>query len=626
MAISYDDCRPYLSATLFRITNNANGLLKDLKKDIIAELRASVLPKNEASSATRSFSTVADPAEPPDGMQLIWLAYDEKRPPAWYAQDDLKNTLHHLVVVSALEDVLSICCTDSAARQTIVRSISKADKASFKHIKKMGAKEVEAAFVGDKVRTLWLSGAHRRSLVKPDAKVLSGAELESALDPLEDQSYFFSSVRTTSSNGALSHDGRDAIVGASPKHARIWLGPSRDWDQFADRMSKILRQAKNSLDEGMENYTPIPVLARPTTDVSDVKHPYDAAIIVPEQLLADEVERGDGDRWLQQFGDQVHFDISEQEEAPNFRAKVMWGDQAYGELSFKFEAKEGGDYRLRIEALTWDKTKDHHEEIYTVCSEPENLTLYFDTGHTFARGQFYITQFRDAQFDDWAWVDMAAAGVAVKQEKPLDGRRFAVEAIGEAGDSSLFGLVTRHWPNTENLGAPTGWLVCDDGAGESADFIHLDDTPGSAKLTLIHAKGSGSENDDRQISVSDYEVVVGQAIKNLRHVDRDLLRQKLEANGNGVLRDAVWHNGARQADRTGFLAALAGIGSSADLKVVVLQPRVREAELANARTALANGNPNAKTRRMQQLDALLLGAKASCAGLGAEFIVVADAS
>lgn len=624
MAISYDDCKPYFSATLFRITNNADSFLSDLKKDIIAELRASVLPKNVSSSATRSFSTVDDPAAPPDGMQLTWLVYDEKRPPAWYAQDDLKNILHHLVVVSALEDVLSICCTDSAARQTIVQSIGKANKASFKKIIKMGAKEVEAAFVEDKVRTLWLSGAHRRSLVKPDAKVLSGAELESALDPLDDQSYFFSSVRTTSSNGELAQDGRDAIVGASPKHARIWLGPCRDWDQFTDRMSKILRQAKRSLDEGAENYTPIPVLARPTTDISDVEHPYDAAIIVPEQLLADEVERHDDDRWLQQFADQVHFDISEQEEAPNFCANVKWGEDIYGELSFEFETRADGAHKLNIEKVTWDETKEHFGEILAVCSEPENLTLYFDTGHTFARGQFYLTQFRDAQFDDWQWVDMAAARVAVKQEKPLDGRRFAVEAIGNDGDTSLFGLVVRHWPNTANLGAQTGWLVCDDGAGESADFIHLDDRPGSEKLTLIHAKGSGSENDNRQISVSDYEVVVGQAIKNLRHVDRNLLHEKLEANGHGVLRDAVWHNGVRQANRTGFLAALAGVGSRVELEVIVLQPRVRETELANARTEMANGNSNATTRRMQQLDALLLGAKASCASLGADFSVLSD--
>ena len=626
MAISYDDCRPYLSATLFRITNNADGLLKNLKKDIIAELRAGVLPKNETSSATRSFVAVEDPSDAPDGMHLTWLAYDEKRPPAWYAQDDLKNTLHHLVVISALDDVLSICCTDSAARQTIVRSVRKAEKTSFKHIKKMAASEVEAAFVEGKVRTLWLSGAHRRSLVKPDAKVLSGAELENALDPLDDQTYFFSSVRTTSSNHELANDGRDAIVGASPIHARIWLGPSRDWGQFADRMANILRQAKRSLDAGTANYTPIPVLARPTTDIGEVEHPYDVAIIAPEKLLAEEMERDDGDRWLQQFADQVLFVITEQDEAPNFRAKVMWGEEEYGELSFEFRSDAGGAHRLGIAALDWDESKDHHAEIRAVCSEPEHLTLYFDTGHTFARGQFYLTQFRDAQFDDWEWVNAADATVDVKQEKPLDGRRFAVESIGDAADTSLFGLVVRHWPNTTDLGQPTGWLVCDDGAGESADFIHLDDTPGREKLTLIHAKGSGSVAANRQISVSDYEVVVSQAIKNLRHVDRGLLREKLKANGNGILQDAVWHNGVRQVNRAGFLEALGGIGSSADLKVVVLQPRVRRAELESARALLANGNSNAQTRRVQQLDALLLGAKASCAGLGAEFVVLADAS
>ncbi|WP_216822463.1 hypothetical protein [Pseudophaeobacter sp. EL27] len=624
MPISHDDCRPYLSATLFRITTNTEILLGDLKKDIIAVLRASVLPKNEASSATRSFSTVGDPEELPGGLELTWLAYDEKRPPAWYARDDLKNTLHHLVVISSREDVLAICFTDGAARQTVVRAIAKDDKASFKHIKKMAATDVEAAFVEDKVRTLWLSGAHRRSLVKPDAKVLSGAELENALDPLEDQSYYFSSVRTTSSNTELAQDGRNAIIGTSPKHARIWLGPCRDWNQFTDRLAKVLCQAKRSLDEGDKNYTPIPVLARPTADVGDVEHPYGVAIIVPEQLLADVVEGGGDDRWFQQFADQVHFSVFEQEGTPDFLARVMWGDEQYGELSFKFEAKGGGVQKLSIEKLTWDETKEHHEEILEVCTDQENLTLYFDTGHTFARGQFYLTQFRDAQFEDWRWVDMGAAGVSVKQEKPLDGKRFAVETTGDDEDTSLFGLIVKHWPNVEGMGDSTGWLVCDDGAGESADFIHLDDNPGSAKLTLIHAKGSGSENDSRQISVSEYEVVVGQAVKNLRHVDRGLLHEKLAANGNGVLRDAVWYNGIRQADRSGFLGALADVGSDLELEVVVLQPRVRKAELARARAEIEGGQETARIRRMQQLDALLLGAKANCAALGASFRVYAD--
>jgi hypothetical protein len=488
----------------------------------------------------------------------------------------------------------------------------------------MHSDEIEAAFVEGKVRTLWLSGAHRRSLVKPDAKVLSGAELESALDPLDDQSYFYSSVRTTSTNAELANDGRHAIVGASPKHGRIWLGPSKDWDEFTGRLVKVLRQAQKSLDGGSAGFSPIPVLARPTNDVSQVEDPYDVAIIVPEQLLAEEFDRRDDDRWLHQFADQVLFEISGTKGSPNFRAKVMWGDEEFGNLSFKFEEKPNGTIGVDIEKEEWDLNKDHQADILKICRNPENLTIYFDTGHTFSRGQFYQTQFRDAAFTDWKWIDMKSARVNVKQEKPLDGRRFAVENIGNAADTSLFGLIVTHWPISEELSGSTGWLVCDDGAGESADFIHLDDTSGNAKLTLIHAKGSGSEKEDRQISVPDYEVVVGQAVKNLRHIDRGLLHEKLKANGDGVLRTAVWLDGIRQEDRTEFLASLSAIGSDMTLEVVVLQPRVREAEMSKLRQKMKKGEESPSTLRLQQLDALLLGAKANCNSLGAEFFVYAE--
>ena len=100
------------------------------------------------------------------------------------------------------------------------------------------------------------------------------------------------------------------------------------------------------------------------------------------------------------------------------------------------------------------------------------------------------------------------------------GKKFDVAGIGDARDKSLFGLVVRHWPNLEERGEQTGWLVCDDGAMESADFIHLDEASEVPELTLIHVKGSGSKVEERGISVSDYEVVVGQAVKNLRHLDR----------------------------------------------------------------------------------------------------------
>lgn len=127
------------------------------------------------------------------------------------------------------------------------------------------------------------------------------------------------------------------------------------------------------------------------------------------------------------------------------------------------------------------------------------------------------------------------------------------------------------------------------------------------------------------MSVSDYEVVVGQAVKNVRHIDRGLLGDKLAANAEGVLKDAVWHNGERQKDRKELLQVLKGLGSNLKTKVVVFQPRVCRSVLNDIRQKMNDGKPaDASVRRMRQLDALLLGARADCFSLGASFVVVAD--
>ena len=59
------------------------------------------------------------------------------------------------------------------------------------------------------------------------------------------------------------------------------------------------------------------------------------------------------------------------------------------------------------------------------------------------------------------------------------------------------------------------WLACDDGAMEIADFILFEAGP-PGLIEVIHVKGAHSSSPNRGISVSAYEVVVGQAVKNLR--------------------------------------------------------------------------------------------------------------
>lgn len=622
MAISSDQCTPYLSVTLYRATNEqVIG-----PSDLITAIRDLAKENAEKKGKERPrFPSVLDPSIEVDGTTLALAHYVEKRAPSWFIGEGITDTLNQLIIVAKRGNLYALLFSDNGLRSTVSRKVLRATEGPFARITRLNSSQINKAFVESEVRTLWLSGTHRRTVIKPDSKILSGLELETSLDPLGDQTYYFSSVRSTMS---LSDRLTSAVVGANPSGSRIWIGPTRSWDEFVRSISIILDRAEIYMNDAVRPDKPLPILASTISTLEGIEQPFDLAFIVPEQVHdgdgeADEVEV----RWLQQFGDAARFEIMAVTGSADFRADVFWADERLGRLQFDFEQTSGASIRLKIRKVDGFDRDGRQAEILKICRQPENLTVYFDTGHTFSRGHFYETRFRDARFSDWHWVSMAQDDTAFWQEKPLDGKRFAVESTGSAEDKSLFGMVAKHWPNLGERGPQTGWLVCDDGAMESADFIHINDVSDPPELTLIHVKGSGSDKTDRGLSVSDYEVVVGQAIKNLRHVDRGLLREKLAANADGVLKNSVWRDGQRQENRDALLAMLDGLGSNMKTTVVVFQPRARRSILDAIREKMDDGELNrSDVRRMQQLDALLLGARSDCFSLGAEFLVIADDS
>jgi hypothetical protein len=617
MAIASADCAPYLSLSLYKL----NGDTEVQPSQLLASIRKIVkLAAEKKGLENPKFPAVTDAEITADDTNIAWAHYVEKRPPSWFLSDGLSDVRNQLIVVARRERLLALLFSDNALRNSVTRHIAGATTGAEAKVVRLAPSEINKAFVESRVRTLWLSGAHRRTAIKPDSKILSGLELETALDPLGDQSYYFSSVRSTMS---LSETLGSSVVGASPVSGRVWVGPTRSWDEFATQLNLILDRAAKRIGDGSISDKPLPILSSATTDISAVREPYDVALIVPEEINNGAVDRNGDERWLQQFGDAATFELQAEDGSPNFSAIVFWGDDELGEIRYEFEEVSAA-VRLKATKVDGFDKDDKDAEVLQLCQSPEYLTIYFDTGHTYSRGHFYETRFRDARFEDWRWVRMDLDDTIFKQEKPLDGKRFAVENTGNHDDKSLFGLVARHWPNLEGRGPQTGWLVCDDGAMESADFIHIDNTASPPKLTLIHVKGSGSDSVNRGLSVSDYEVVVGQAVKNLRHVDRGLLKEKLQANADGVLKDAVWHDGTRQADRTDLLAMLDVLGSDLKTAVCVLQPRVRHSVYQEIRAKMDSDQIASDVRRMQQLDTLLLGARADCFAMGADFYVISD--
>jgi hypothetical protein len=112
-------------------------------------------------------------------------------------------------------------------------------------------------------------------------------------------------------------------------------------------------------------------------------------------------------------------------------------------------------------------------------------------------------------------------------------------------------------------------------------------------------------------------VVTGQAVKNLRYLDRIDLEVGLAAGLDHQIGQLVWYNRDPRT-RADMIAALQEVGANYRRRVVILQPHVTQASWNTARANPTSGD----AARLRQLDTLLLSAEASCHGLGAELVVI----
>ncbi|MCB1468839.1 MAG: hypothetical protein KDK08_17250, partial [Rhizobiaceae bacterium] len=163
--------------------------------------------------------------------------------------------------------------------------------------------------------------------------------METSLDPLGDQTYYFSSVRSTMS---LSDDLTGAVVGASPSGGRIWIGPTRSWNEFTRSIGIILDRAATCMNDAARPDKPLPILASTISTLDGIEQPYDLAFIVPEQVHDGDGEADEGElRWLQQFGDTARFEVTAVAGSANFEADVYWATDRLGRLAYNFEQSTG---------------------------------------------------------------------------------------------------------------------------------------------------------------------------------------------------------------------------------------------------------------------------------------------
>ena len=548
-------------------------------------------------------------------VSFRWLTYERKAPVSWLRGTPLLDTQNHLLFLIAKADYIAVNATD--ARLLTALLSEKADRAScpsWKSLRRVGRNQLVNAFVQGKALTLWLSGIHRSVEVKPDAKMLTGSNLEYSLDPMGDQSYQFTAVRSTHDLDDLSA----RSIGVNAQAARVWMGGSKSCDDFLDNTNVLLAELAAAAETAPSVF---PVLASAGADMTKVSGAFDFTFTAPELLYGEDVER-----------------VSALEDA---HSRAVWTIRAAAGASFRLTLdldgykkqlpvsvkEEDGRFRLEVPKDQVEKLKAYgasqtYQRLVDELQIFGGAKVYYDSLHTLSDGQLFEIRTRPAPFKT---TNESFKDFDVSQEKPeltktdAKGNDYKVAdlgKIGAVGDPSLFSWVLKRWSS--------GFLLCDDGAGEVADFIHIDSN--KTRLSLIHVKAADSASPDRRIAVTAYEVVCAQALKNLRYLDskllQDGLKEKIEqrkaSRGSTV---GCWQDGKRVAEKAFQAHISATKYSKLNKRVVIVQPHVHEDMLpADLNT------PGQTVNQTLLLYTLLNSIEADVKRLGADFEVVVDAT
>lgn len=616
MKITKYQLKPYKSFLLCRAGPKIKT--KDMVRDLRDYLREELDSRDHVDEVVNGGNVTET-----DGVFLAFFHYVEHRQCSWTTNSDVFDIIHHEVVVCGHKHFFAVQSSDSAIRQWLLKQIQDGEEPPCEGLTLPPIGVMNAAFARGQTVTLWLSGTHRRNVSKADNKIVSGLDLRYALDPLADQSFFYTAIRSSIPTGDFAKQ----AIGLSPRKAGVWLGASKDWADFSKTAGILMRAAANV---ATKVSNPLPILATPIDAGMSPKlgEVYDAAFIPPEFLdaQASEDERILADKWSA-----ARFDIQKSSGTQiEFRLVILHGgaERLVGDFDIKLEISKPTAVKWAVTAKPADKgdeTQANAKEALEILRRRRSwLKLWFESGHVLADCGIYEQRFRDVRFPmdgasargGWLWHDFK--DFAVKQEKPDP---LTANNIGK--QKSLFCWMQKHWmPHDEKSNYAGGWLASNDGSMEIADFIHLNDAATMPVLSLVHVKGAHSDSPGRKVAISPYEVVVGQAVKNIRHLDHELLEGNFNERLDRRIREAVWRNRKKATDRKGMLKAIAALGSNYQRRVIVVQPHVTKTTLQKAYDA----KPDAAQHHLaKQLDTLLVAAAANCHAVGAEFYVIGDA-
>lgn len=541
------------------------------------------------------------------------LIYRYAKSPGWLKGDaTFEDVRHELVVATRRSRLIGVHC-DSAVRESLERWLVTDPRPPFR---KVPPAVLHEAFLEGEIRGLWLRGTHARRTTKPDSENLTGRRLQDALNPFEHGSFAMGSARANLPDA----DDREVLtgpVGTTPRRSLIWARQTDTFETFVRLVGEALTLVERILAVGGGLERPFPELAARVDDIKSARGAFDLSAISPHDLAMD---ASDELREAAALLELTTLEVTGEAASPNFDIDVGFGGIGAGTLRMTVsQTREEVVLRLGTKVGQSFLGPDL-PRIRAALEHTELLTVRYESGHAVADNTLFLTDVVDSTFRKWEWCSFA--GYDIVQEKPCTCVRSPSGAcrcdpqtihnsIALNGDQSLFAWVVNRYSD--------GWLTCDDGSGEVADFVHVDI---DGQLTLIHVKAAKSDSVSRGTAVGAYETVASQAIKNLRYVHGPHLLDRLKRPG--VAQPACWIEGKRVPNRDD-LCDIVGSRSRADeTHVVIVQPHVSRTLYEKVKSAQVGGNLRADTCRLNLLEYLLNAARRTAIGLNSDLSVYAS--
>ena len=544
--INLQQIRPFVSVVILEHTGpDTNEFLdrlveklKRLKMSSRAGRDVKLIASGTSGAEQISFeqSTVI-PEEENSNIEIDGFVCEVTAQASWaMPETHFFETSLDLVIVLRRRRLVAVHC-DSGLADAIQRWLDKSPRPPFRRIP---PGVLNAALLTGEAKGLWLRGTHVRRTTKADTKNISGMRLQDALSPLEDSSYAMGSARAELPDGEI-FGALSGTVGTTPRKSLVWISRTTNFQEFFQITRDLLILLATTLAADAFVDSPYPWLATEMRDLSGVRGAYELVA-----LSQGEVPRTPD--WPEEAIDaaavleNATFDIKGESSGPNFVADLGIDGSNRGEIRCTVKDEDGSvevAFGFGGQATDWPSVRP----VLDALQFTDLITIYYESGHAISSGNVWSTAIRPSPFRNWEWPSFD--DFDIRQEKPsaLTSQEMH-DNIGVNDDTSLFSWVLKNY-------GPNGWLTCDDGTGEIADFIKYD---GDGTVALVHVKAATSTHPKRPVNVTAYEVVTSQATKNLTYLNISHLIERLATPA--IARPACWYNGSRIADRTELIEFL----------------------------------------------------------------------